>query len=1204
MNLSIKCYCEALCLLTDPPKGNKFTDLEEKFASNIIDACKSLSVEELSQLTTVKNYGLETGLNDVRWRWVVLALHIFLSMKECGNAEDMLSVRQEKSIRTTFEFVISLGLLPSLLPGVGIPLEKRCSASTAEWVKSTSSVAENSPISVIELYERLSAVTKILLSLIDSRYFCSLILRRHLCDILAALCQLSMAPLKKPNTDIGKGGFKENLAEQKYDPASSTGKSEQFEDKDVMTRIFSKPKEEVKTLALVSEIEEQKKKPLSNIHLKSNFQMTVEFWNRLQHDKQLFSRELKNLVMNTHQPLVIRDLLLLQGSPSNTGKGKLAPVWLRRGCASLLNSCLFRKGGILATVQAICDVFSVPQPTTDSWAQHMVLGKLVSMAISSKKDDVEWCKAICLQVIELLSANNLKNCNNYARAGVTCISMLLAAEKEICRMYIIDPLMEPLLLKMNPQDLVHDGGGQQIRGAESSEMDLKDKSNRGDSVKLENSLSESAVADERTDDILKGTVPKKGDGLMNDSSSHRDVNHCLSVLYFCFVENDPGMSLPSNLLAPVFSILLREYRDKTLGADSVSTISKLLVKFITNCPDDSVLFGALDSVLFEGSSSFESLKNMASRVGSDDDSSEPKNMEESLMKELLEKTLDIENTGKVVEIGGSEELGWGSSPLLELVSGESNGPAARVIFRYVLQALPKGGENVEKQNDWLISIAKQSVATQLLCHLLEVTSVKEQVISDPKDVVTFLGGFLAKEAEKVFKKYRIGKGMEGNNTPGDERKTSQRNCDSTLLNISDSEPFPSFLDFGLNEDDTSVLDEEQGDKPSEESHSEFVLVTLLILKSLCESPREKNEQEWWVPFREILPQVRAFRRESSCPEVRAMAEDVACAILTRGKSGSKNTGVRTQDKQTTSSRPREFRNEKQSENEFQYGAKKCSGSEDSKSKDASEGDIEFEEALAMTQENAVHLKGHALIMLSKLLSCKDPATLRHQTTLLQIFQENLKHDDSYIYLAAINGLEKLGYLFPDQVLETLSDEFAEISVVQAGNTAFNEVRLKVGEALLRVTRTLGEMAPKYSCLLLNSFLGGVRDGDGMVRASSLSNLGEVCKILSFKLGSITTEVLWCVRCVLETDSAVEARRAAVLVVTLLLQGMGVEVFKVLENILPELYRTLKSVRSNDPDEVVQLHAQLALEEVDRITMQFLFPPQKLEKKIFVLDPPS
>lgn len=53
---------------------------------------------------------------------------------------------------------------------------------------------------------------------------------------------------------------------------------------------------------------------------------------------------------------------------------------------------------------------------------------------------------------------------------------------------------------------------------------------------------------------------------------------------------------------------------------------------------------------------------------------------------------------------------------------------------------------------------------------------------------------------------------------------------------------------------------------------------------------------------------------------------------------------------------------------------------------------------------------------------------------------------------------------------------------------------------------LGSMAPKYRDNLLASILSGARDKDPLVRASSLSNLGEICKVVRFSLGNVICEV--------------------------------------------------------------------------------------------------
>lgn len=97
----------------------------------------------------------------------------------------------------------------------------------------------------------------------------------------------------------------------------------------------------------------------------------------------------------------------------------------------------------------------------------------------------------------------------------------------------------------------------------------------------------------------------------------------------------------------------------------------------------------------------------------------------------------------------------------------------------------------------------------------------------------------------------------------------------------------------------------------------------------------------------------------------------------------------------------------------------------------------------------------------------------------------------------------------------------------------------------------------------------------------------------------------CIRSILESDKAIECRRAAVMVISSLIKGLGKDVLVELkENLLP-VYRTLKDVyNDNNEDSVLRLHAQIALEELNGIVKQFVFPEVKMDKQIFVLDKPN
>ena len=71
---------------------------------------------------------------DVRWRFVVASLSTLLKLRlhltAVGAAATdasvpLLSVRQQKQVSTLLQMVTALGLLPNLMPGVGLALERR-----------------------------------------------------------------------------------------------------------------------------------------------------------------------------------------------------------------------------------------------------------------------------------------------------------------------------------------------------------------------------------------------------------------------------------------------------------------------------------------------------------------------------------------------------------------------------------------------------------------------------------------------------------------------------------------------------------------------------------------------------------------------------------------------------------------------------------------------------------------------------------------------------------------------------------------------------------------------------------------------------------------------------------------------------------------------------------------------------------------------
>ncbi|XP_066541796.1 transport and Golgi organization protein 6 homolog [Hoplias malabaricus] len=244
----------------------------------------------------------------------------------------------------------------------------------------------------------------------------------------------------------------------------------------------------------------------------------------------------------------------------------------------------------------------------------------------------------------------------------------------------------------------------------------------------------------------------------------------------------------------------------------------------------------------------------------------------------------------------------------------------------------------------------------------------------------------------------------------------------------------------------------------------------------------------------------------------------------------------------------------------------------------------------------------SLRTLTHALKQGDKEALESRDKLLMLFLENLEHEDSFVYLSAIQGLVVLCDWFPEQILQRLLTEYQteQGSASSSSRRRSLQTCLKVGEALMRASRAMGDLAPHYGRPLIGVFLTGTRDEDSTMRASCLSNLGELCQRLQFSLGPLAQELSTCLTALIKTEKEAEVRRAAVNVITLLLRGLSDKTTQVLGDVLLELYRALKWVVRSDSDQVAVLHAQLALEELDDVMRRFIFPQQKLEKKIVVL----
>ena len=111
---------------------------------------------------------------------------------------------------------------------------------------------------------------------------------------------------------------------------------------------------------------------------------------------------------------------------------------------------------------------------------------------------------------------------------------------------------------------------------------------------------------------------------------------------------------------------------------------------------------------------------------------------------------------------------------------------------------------------------------------------------------------------------------------------------------------------------------------------------------------------------------------------------------------------------------------------------------------------EFKEMLTNVTNFLEPIKGAGLIKMKKLIIAKDPDADNHKILLLKICRSCLCHEDSYIYLSAIEALSSLASRHPDFVVPSLMEDYKK-------NFEKNhvEIKLKLGEALVKVIKMIG-----------------------------------------------------------------------------------------------------------------------------------------------------
>ncbi|XP_035521425.1 transport and Golgi organization protein 6 homolog [Morone saxatilis] len=854
-------------------------------------------------------------------------------------------------------------------------------------------------------------------------------------------------------------------------------------------------------------------------------------------ERQTCKEALKSLLEKVYQPIVIKELLILQGGPkqpaavrSSSGPSSSraalgsAPAWLRRLCGQLLSERLMQPNGVQAVVRAI---LGGGTGNESDWRKcESVARILVTCPQQSSADS--YYRQVCPQILDLLHFKDKLTAQQMQRVATRALLSMVQEKPSFGQQYLLTPVLAPL-----HRCTIASNDGHSQAAVEEWELTRC------------------------IEDIHKIWVV----GNTPSASLLKALEQVLPVIFglFCFTKQNV-----SHLRAPCQEILLwyLSHIEASVALSALRQLSGLQGQETTVAADLHFTPGSDGGARLSLQESCSVFPHFSVPPPSDEDdalyekvSGEQWRLE--CLMQLLAELKDYDLPGDFFLELLQELTSWASAEDEEEEDKEELDVSAMTLLEVEQRLLGRAARR-----------SQRLALLQVLAVMVE--SVQPTVLlRQSTQVVDFIVSLLQRACV----------GLDQATGPG-------------LGNPVESQT----LSMGIGLVATLL----SGPQLSAEDYSSMSRL-LPPLETLSQMHPEAVIQELASNLRAVIATHGAYRPEnltastqpSSNPTLRKNQK-----MQTEANNSQISPHPSPQDSNSPGST--QIRHPASSEGSAARVGPKAGGRTSGTSNSCPPTKT-FSDCLLEACDPDVPTRAFALRVLTQMVKKENPEAVQAQEKVLVLFLENLEHEDSFIYLSAIQGLSALADSYPERILERLLKDFQHGPSLPTSNKEHSlETRLKVGEVLMRASRAMGELAPHLGRPLVAVFLQGTRDPDQSVRASSLSNLGELCQRLDYALGPLTQELSSCLTALIKTEKEAEVRRAAVHVITLLLRGLSDKSTQVLSDVLLDLYRALKWVVGSDPDDVTVLHAQLALEELADIMKRLIFPEQKLEKKIVVL----
>eukprot|EP00127_Corallochytrium_limacisporum_P003515 Clim_evm143s149 gene=Clim_evmTU143s149 len=257
--------------------------------------------------------------------------------------------------------------------------------------------------------------------------------------------------------------------------------------------------------------------------------------------------------------------------------------------------------------------------------------------------------------------------------------------------------------------------------------------------------------------------------------------------------------------------------------------------------------------------------------------------------------------------------------------------------------------------------------------------------------------------------------------------------------------------------------------------------------------------------------------------------------------------------------------------------------------------VAWEEIMTLIRDPLIPVRGAGVLQLRDAVkkAKRSPEIKKElderKDLLVKIFQVQVQHQDTYLYLAAIDGLAHLCDVYPEDVFNLCAKRYEEIDLSKSSNDRKYSQLAKLGDVIIRASRLRGDMlAHQHAPLLMNIALRGCRSAQAPERrATSLSLLATLMPVLGTGANVYVVEVFRACQAMIQQQSSVLDRRGAALVLYEMIAGLKERLLEMLAGSIGELKRSLQYALERETDGTAQTHLANsvgALQQVIRETI--------------------